>query len=401
MQSKPGSKDLGVYIHVPFCQVRCGYCDFNTYTSMELKGGGSKAQYPSHVMREMDLTLQADQAEGYEYEQIKTVFFGGGTPTLLPAKEQIRILNHLKSLIPFSSDVEITTEANPDSVSEESIMELAEAGFTRISFGMQSAVPRVLKILDRTHNPQSVPKAVSWAKQAGLKVSLDMIYATPGETLPEVAKTLAAIVQMQPDHVSAYSLIIEGNTKMFRQLQRKEITQPDPDFIADAYELIAAKLLAAGFSWYEVSNFAKSEADQCRHNLRYWKGLDWWGIGPGAHRHRAGMRAWNVKHPSQYATKLVNNELPVEDYEILAEATRAVEELMLAIRINEALDWQVLAKKLTHNPDFNLAKAKIVISNYVERGLLKASAWQDGYLHLSENGRLMADAIVRDILSAS
>ncbi len=383
---------LSAYIHVPFCAVRCGYCDFNTYTATELGGGGSQREYPDNAMREMDLTLAADRAAGFEYSEISTVFFGGGTPTLLPADDQARMLDHLVSLIPLATNAEVTTEANPDSVTRASLSRLAAAGVTRVSFGMQSAVPRVLAVLDRTHNPDSVPQAVQWAREAGLQVSLDMIYGTPTETLEEVSATVDAITTMRPDHVSAYSLIVEGNTKMARQLRRGEITEPDPDFMADAYELIASRLRADGLEWYEVSNFARSPEFQCRHNLAYWRGGDWWGIGPGAHRHRDGYRAWNVKNPSRYAQHVAQGKLPVQDSETVGPEDHTVERLMLGLRIREGLP-------VTDLGHLDTPAAQREIAKHVRLGNLHPDTSER--LCITDAGRLMADAVVRDIVASA
>lgn len=274
-------KDLSVYVHVPFCAVRCGYCDFNTYTATELGGGGSQAEYPTNAMREMDLTLAADRAAGYDYDQISTVFFGGGTPTLLPADDLVAMLTHLRTLLPLAERAEVTTEANPDSVTKDSLQQLADGGITRVSFGMQSAVRSVLRTLDRTHDPERVPQAVAWAREAGLAVSLDLIYGTPGETLADVETSVKAALACGVDHMSAYSLIIEGNTAMARQLRRGELEAPDPDDMADKYELVDDLAAADGLSWYEVSNWARTEEHRSRHNLAYWRGGDWWGSDPG------------------------------------------------------------------------------------------------------------------------
>ena len=343
-------------------------------------------------MREMDLTIADDAAAGVRYERVSTVFFGGGTPTLLPARDLVKMLNHLRSLIPLSDGAEVTVEANPDSVSRESLEELSQAGVSRVSFGMQSAVPRVLRVLDRTHKPELVPTVVQWAREAGLQVSLDMIYGTPSETLEDVAVSVNTILGLAPDHVSAYSLIIEGNTKMARQLRRGEIPAPDEDFMADAYDMIAGKLESAGFSWYEVSNFASSHATRSRHNLSYWRGGDWWGIGPGAHRHRRGYRAWNLKHPSRYASMLEQGQLPVGGSEHVSPHDRHVEDLMLRMRLAEG--FAVESMPLAQGPD-----ATRVLAGYVARGLLDGEAWERGVVRVSDAGRLMADAMTRDLVA--
>jgi oxygen-independent coproporphyrinogen-3 oxidase len=378
---------LSAYIHVPFCAVRCGYCDFNTYTNAELGGGGSQAEYAANAMAEMDLTLAADRAAGYEYEEISTVFFGGGTPTLLPADDLVAMLTHLRSLIPLADDAEVTTEANPDSVSRASFSRLADGGITRVSIGMQSAVPSVLATLDRTHDPERVPQVVQWAKEAGLQVSLDLIYGTPGETLADVETSVRAALACEVDHLSAYSLIIEGNTAMARQLRRGELEAPDPDDMADKYELVDDLAAAAGLSWYEVSNWARTPEHRSRHNLAYWRGADWWGIGPGAHRHRDGLRAWNVKHPSRYARMLAAGELPVADSEQVAAEDRLVERIMLELRIADGLDVDVVP-----------AEHRDMLAIHRDRGHLEPAALAEGRAVLTRDGRLLAAAVIRDLV---
>ncbi|WME24489.1 radical SAM family heme chaperone HemW [Brachybacterium sp. GU-2] len=380
-------KDLSAYIHVPFCAVRCGYCDFNTYTNAELGGGGSQAEYADNAMAEMDLTLAADRAAGYEYEEISTVFFGGGTPTLLPADDLVRMLDHLRSLIPLADGAEVTTEANPDSVTRASLSRLADGGVTRVSIGMQSAIPSVLATLDRTHDPERVPQVVQWAKDAGLQVSLDLIYGTPGETVADVEASVRAALACEVDHLSAYSLIIEGNTAMARQLRRGEIEAPDPDDMADKYELVDDLTREAGLTWYEVSNFARTPEHRSRHNLAYWKGGDWWGIGPGAHRHRDGLRSWNVKHPSRYARMLASGELPVADSEQVAAEDRLVERIMLELRIADGLAVDVV-------PEQNRSMLEV----HRDRGHLDPDALAAGRAVLTREGRLLADAVIRDLV---
>ena len=385
--STPTRTTLSAYIHVPFCAVRCGYCDFNTYTNAELGGGGSQAEYADNAMSEMDLTLAADRAAGYEYEEISTVFFGGGTPTLLPADDLVRMLDHLRSLIPLADGAEVTTEANPDSVTRASLSRLADGGITRVSIGMQSAIPAVLATLDRTHDPERVPQVVQWAKEAGLHVSLDLIYGTPGETIADVETSVRAALACEVDHLSAYSLIIEGSTAMARQLRRGEIEAPDPDDMADKYELVDHLTREAGLDWYEVSNFARTPEHRSRHNLAYWKGGDWWGIGPGAHRHRDGLRSWNVKHPSRYARMLASGELPVADSEQVAAEDRLVERIMLELRIADGLAVDVVP-----------AQNRPMLEVHRDRGHLDPDALDTGRAVLTREGRLLADAVIRDLV---
>ncbi|WP_407919311.1 radical SAM family heme chaperone HemW [Devriesea agamarum] len=377
---------LSVYIHVPFCAVRCGYCDFNTYTAKDLGGGGSRAEYADHACREMDLVHADDQQHGYEYSQVDTVFFGGGTPTLLPASDLVQMLDHLRTLIPLAPDAEVSIEANPDSVTADTLRELADGGVTRVSFGMQSAVPRVLATLDRTHDPARIPRVVQWARDVGLQVSLDLIYGTPGERIEDVETSVRAALACEPDHVSAYSLIIEGNTAMARQLRRGEITPVDSDLMADEYDLIDALLAEAGYTWYEVSNWSQSRQTRCRHNLAYWHGADWWGIGPGAHRHRDGMRAWNLKHPSRYAHAVTRGVLPQDGQEILTAEDRRVERIMLELRTVDGLDIDAVA-----------AERRSALHVHANRGLLDPAQLAQGKAVLTPAGRLLADQVIRDL----
>ena len=310
-------RSFGVYLHVPFCAVRCGYCDFNTYTATELGGGGSQAAYAATAAREVTL---AAKVLGDAARPAQTVFFGGGTPTLLPAGDLAAMLGAVRADLGIAPGAEVTTEANPDSVTPQGLAQLAAAGFTRVSFGMQSAVPHVLAVLERTHDPARVPLAVRWAREAGLEVSLDLIYGTPGESHDDLRRSLDAALACAPDHVSAYALIVEEGTKLAAQMRRGEVPEPSDDDEADKYEIVDDVLAAAGYSWYEVSNWAREPANACRHNLAYWRGGDWWGIGPGAHSHVGGVRWWNVKHPTAYAGRLGRGESPAHAREVLGGA---------------------------------------------------------------------------------
>src|SRR5665647_3850242 len=281
--SPDAGRGVGVYLHVPFCTVRCGYCDFNTYTATELGGGASQASYPDTAIREVSFAAEVLWAAGLPARPVSTLFVGGGTPTVLPVADLARMVAAIRDTWGMADDAELTTEANPDSVTRESLLGLAAAGFTRVSFGMQSAVPRVLKTLERTHDPERVPDVVGWAREAGLAVSLDLIYGTPGESIDDWRRSLEAALALGVDHVSAYALVVEQGTKMGAQVRRGELPLPDEDDQAAKYELADELLEEAGLRWYEVSNWARSTGTACRHNLGYWHGDDWWGIGPGAH----------------------------------------------------------------------------------------------------------------------
>src|ERR671929_1667713 len=314
---------FGLYVHVPFCATRCGYCDFNTYTSDELGPGATRAEYAGTAIEEL---RRAARTLGPDLPTVRTVFVGGGTPTLLAADDLAAVLAAVRDLFPVAPDVEVTTEANPESVGPASLATLREAGFTRISLGMQSAAEHVLAVLDRRHTPGRAVEAAREARAAGFQhVNLDLIYGTPGETGADWAASLDAVLAAPVDHVSAYALIVEEGTRLARRIANGELLMPDDDVLADRYEQADATLRKAGFDWYEVSNWATSDAARCKHNELYWANANWWGVGPGAHSHVGGLRWWNVKHPAAYAERLLRGESPAQDSELLDEDARALE----------------------------------------------------------------------------
>ncbi|PPF67882.1 coproporphyrinogen III oxidase [Rathayibacter tritici] len=376
-------RDLGLYVHVPFCRVRCGYCDFNTYTATELRGA-KQQDYADEAITEMALGAGVLARAGLPHRPARTVFFGGGTPTLLPAGDLVRMLAGLRSHFGLAADAEVTTEANPDSVDAAYLRALAEAGFTRVSFGMQSAVPHVLATLERTHDPERVPLVVEWAREAGLQVSLDLIYGTPGESLADWERSLDSALANRPDHLSAYALIVEDGTKLARQIRRGEVATPDDDLTADMYELADARLAAAGYSWYEVSNWARDDAHRSRHNLSYWLGHDWWGIGPGAHSHVGGVRWWNVKHPAAYADRLSAGASPAAGRETLDASTRQVEDVLLRSRLADGLPIASIHPERRSD-----------VAGLIADGLIDGRAALQGRVVLTLRGRLLADAVVR------
>lgn len=379
-------RDFSVYLHVPFCRVRCGYCDFNTYTATEVRGVHQR-DYAAQAVAEVRLAGAVLDAAGAGGRPASTVFLGGGTPTLLPVPDLAAMLGAVRDTWGLAPGAEVTTEANPDSVDQASLAALAEAGFTRVSFGVQSAVPHVLAVLERTHDPARVPLVVRWAREAGLQVSVDLIYGTPGETADDWARSLDLAIGQDPDHVSAYALIVEGGTKLARQISRGEVPSPDDDLQADLYEQADAALTAAGYAWYEVSNFARTPAHRSRHNLAYWRGQDWWGVGPGAHSHVNGVRWWNVKHPAAYAERLATGSSPAHGRETLDAETRRVERVLLETRIVEGLDLAVL------DPAGRSAVAGLIADELIE-----APAAFAGRVVLTRTGRLLADAVVRRLL---
>lgn len=382
-----GDRPFEVYVHVPFCRVRCGYCDFNTYTAEELRGA-KRSDYAGQVIDELELARGVIERAGLPERPASTVFFGGGTPTLLPADDLALMLRAVGERFPIADDAEVTIEANPDSVDAASLQRLADAGFTRVSFGMQSAVPHVLAVLDRTHDPERIPLVVDWARSAGLQVSLDLIYGSPGETLADWRRSLEHALAQHPDHVSAYALIVEDGTKLARRIRRGEVAAPSDDLQADMYELADELLAANGYEWYEVSNWAKDAAHRSQHNLGYWEGADWWGVGPGAHSHIGGVRWWNVRHPSAWADRLAAGHSPAAGRETLDEETRRVERVLLRSRIRDGLDLDELT-----------AAGRTAVAGLIADGLVDARAALSGTVVPTLSGRLLADAVVRRLLT--
>ena len=380
------ARNFGVYLHVPFCRVRCGYCDFNTYTSDELRGA-KRADYAGQAIAEIALGSAILQRARLPERPVSTVFFGGGTPTMLPVTDLAAMLAAVRNTWGLADSAEVTTEANPDSVDASYLRSLADAGFTRVSFGMQSAVPHVLATLERTHDPERIPLVIEWARAAGLRVSLDLIYGTPGETLADWRTSLEHAIAQNPEHLSAYSLIVEDGTKLARQIRRGEIAQPDEDLQADMYELADELLAVAGYHWYEVSNWATSHEHVSRHNLAYWQGHDWWGVGPGAHSHVGGVRWWNVKHPAAYAERIRAGQSPAAGRETLDDETRKVERVLLGTRIRDGLAIGELT-----------APARTAVAGLIADGLVEGSAAIRGSIELTLRGRLLADAVVRRLL---
>ncbi len=379
-------RDFGVYLHVPFCRVRCGYCDFNTYTTDELRGA-RRSDYAGQAVAEIALADRVLRDAGVQPRPVSTVFFGGGTPTLLPAADLATMLTAIVDTWGLVEGAEITTEANPDSVDLAYLNSLAQAGFTRVSFGMQSAVPHVLATLERTHDPSRIPLVVGWAREAGLQVSLDLIYGTPGESLDDWEVSLNQAIAQQPDHLSAYALIVEQGTKLAAQIRRGDVGMPDDDLQADMYELAERRLTEAGFDWYEVSNWAREPQYRSRHNLAYWLGQDWWGLGPGAHSHVGGVRWWNVKHPAAYADRVAVGHSPAAGRESLDPATRRVEVVLLRTRLREGMPIAELE-----------ASGRQAVAGLMADGLVDARAALAGLVVLTVRGRLVADAVVRRLL---
>jgi oxygen-independent coproporphyrinogen-3 oxidase len=383
---------FGMYVHVPFCDTRCGYCDFNTYTAAELGPGVSRGTYADTVLHEIRLAadvLGDGDVLGERIPPVSTIFFGGGTPTLLPAEHLGLVIAEIGERFGLADDVEISTEANPETVTPGYFAKLREAGFTRVSLGMQSAVPHVLEVLDRRHRPGRPEAAVAEARAAGFEhVNLDLIYGAPYETDADWQRSLDAAVAAEPDHISAYALVVEDGTALARQVNAGVVPAPDDDVLADRYVMADETLSTAGYDWYEVSNWAQSDSARCRHNELYWCDDNWWGVGPGAHSHISGVRWWNVKHPVRYTAMVETGQSPAAGRETLDPIARYTERVMLGVRMRDGLPTEELTDA-----------ARGTLPQLANWGLVEHTAAAFGRVVLTQRGRLMADAVVRELLA--
>jgi putative oxygen-independent coproporphyrinogen III oxidase len=381
------NEPLSFYIHIPYCVRRCGYCDFNTYTPAELQVSEDLTKISNNHIDLLIAEVDQARASVKTTAPIPTIFFGGGTPTLMEPSDLKRVLQHLEDKFGFAPDIEITIEANPDTVSREKLAALREIGINRISFGMQSGVDHVLKVLDRTHNPANVSKATNWAKEVGFdEISVDLIYGAPGESIEDWQKTIQTALALPITHISAYALIVEAGTKLAGQVKRGEVVIPEDDQTADKYLIADESFTKAGFTWYELSNWSKA-GSECRHNIAYWVGANWWGLGPGAHSHVDGVRFWNVKHPAAYQDRLTTGAEPIQEREILTEEQMASERLMLEIRLKSGIAKSSLA-----------AEQIDALESFRIGGALDPDMWAAQRVALTQSGRLIADRIVREIL---
>jgi putative oxygen-independent coproporphyrinogen III oxidase len=389
-----GARPFGIYVHVPFCATRCGYCDFNTYTAAELGAPSghaavSLATYPGLAIAELRFARKvlASAGEHRADVPVSTVFFGGGTPTLLAPAALGDILRAIDAEFGLQPGAEVTAEANPESVDEAALSEMRAQGITRVSFGMQSAVPGVLAVLDRVHQPGRPARCAEWARAAGFEhVSLDLIYGTPGESDADWRCSLDAAMAAEPDHVSAYALTVEPGTRLAARVRRGELFPPDDDVLADRYVVADEVLTAAGLSWYEISNWAAATSSRCAHNMLYWTEGDWWGIGPGAHSHVAGTRWWNVRHPAAYGARIAAGNSPGQAREVLADSERQLERVMLGTRLAEGYPVAMLGPVGRMNAE-----------SVVAEGLASPGAFARGRIVLTRRGRLLADAVTRKL----
>ncbi|PVZ05767.1 radical SAM family heme chaperone HemW [Actinomycetospora cinnamomea] len=387
-----GTRPFGVYVHVPFCATRCGYCDFNTYTASDLGLGSlgatddpaSPASWLEGLRRELDLAARVLHGAGSSGPPpADTVFLGGGTPSLLGAHGLVAVLDAVRAAFGLRPGAEVTTEANPESTTPQLLAAIADAGYTRLSLGMQSDVDHVLAVLDRRHTPGAAVRVAREALDAGLAhVNLDLIYGTPTETHDDLRRSLDAVLSSGADHVSAYSLIVEEGTALARRVARGELPMPDDDVLADRYEIVDDVLTGAGFGWYEVSNWARTVGARCRHNLGYWGGGDWWGAGPGAHSHVGGTRWWNLRHPARYSAALAAGRSPAQARERVTPDEAHLEQVLLELRTVDGLAADVLD-----------APGRAAGEEAAREGLLAPEAWASGRAVLTRRGRLLADGV--------
>lgn len=393
-------RTLCAYVHVPYCLRRCGYCDFNTYSNLSL--GPGVEGYAAALLQEVG--LYAPDCSGAETacrdgghkgggheggaghvgagsagavsqggRSLTSVFFGGGTPTVLPAADLVRVLRGLRQTFGLVPGAELTTEANPDTVTPQYLEALAVGGFTRVSFGMQSAIPAVLATLDRTHQQKHLVAGVRAARAQGFEVSVDLIYGTPGESLADWRASLNAALELGVDHVSCYALVIEPGTALGRALARGEIAPVDPDDQADKYELADETLSAAGLEWYEISNWARP-SHECRHNLAYWQNQDWYGFGSGAHSHLGSTRFWNLRHPAKWMQSLQAGHRPIDGQEIITGESARLEKLLLNLRLRQGLDLGGYAREFGVDAPALLCEAHELAGE----GLLDGALLPDG-----------------------
>ena len=379
--------NLAFYIHIPYCVKRCGYCDFNTYTPAELKISTGLEQisnsYIDLLLQEIDSVREQIVGE----ITVPSIFFGGGTPSLMQPNDIGRVISKIKTEFDLPLNSEITLECNPDTVTKDSLENFKKVGINRVSFGMQSAIPHVLATLDRTHKPENLAQATTWANEVGIsEISVDLIYGTPGESITDWQTSIDSALALPITHISAYALIIEEGTKLAAQIKRGEVPEVDDDLVADKYLIADKAFKEAGFEWYELSNWSKPGSES-KHNMAYWNGDNWWGAGPGAHSHLDGKRFWNVKHPNLYKERIQNKQSAVADSEVLKKDQIESERLMLLLRLPSGIEKQTLNQ-------IQLSE----LSEFVESGHLDRANWNQGRASLTLNGRLIADRILRKIL---
>jgi putative oxygen-independent coproporphyrinogen III oxidase len=376
------SGSFHAYVHIPFCDVHCGYCDFNTYTAKEI-GSVKQADFHLPLIQEIEFSKGVLSESGIALPELTSIFFGGGTPSLFSIEQIDALVSALSSAHGVRPGADITIEANPETVDQQYLKSLASIGVNRVSIGVQSFDTEVLRTLDRTHDAELVPSVVRWAKAAGLRVSIDLIYGAPGETLDSWRRTLERAIELSTEHISAYALIVEPGTKLAAQIRRGELPEPDDDLTAEKQELAGTMLEAAGLPWYEVANWGVPSI----HNKAYWYSKNWWGYGPGAHSHINGNRFWNRKHPLAYQQAMAAGS-PAQGTEVIDEQTHLEERLMLELRCIDGTELSLLKA-------LNVSAEKV--SSALAEGLLVLLP--DSRIAVSAKGRLLIDGLVLQLLT--
>jgi oxygen-independent coproporphyrinogen-3 oxidase len=381
---------LGLYLHVPFCAQRCGYCDFNTYTPAELDNPlnalvNGYLEAVAGELAQAAATLAGPTGPGRR--PLATVFIGGGTPTVLSATQLSRLIATIRAEFDLVPGAEVTMEANPESLDEAKLAVFLAGGGTRVSMGMQSADPTTLRILERGHDPARIGLAASWIRAAGLELSLDLIYGTPGEDAASWRRSLESALATDADHLSCYALGIEPGTRMGAARRRGLIQPVTDEVMAERYEAADDLLTAAGLEWYEISNWARGPERRCRHNLGYWLGHDWWGAGPGAHSHVAGRRWWNVRAPRTYSERIAAGLSPEDGAETIGPVEALTERIMLRLRLDTGLEIADLP-----------VQSRLQVPELVAGGLLATGPAAAGTLIPTRRGRLLADLITARLL---
>jgi putative oxygen-independent coproporphyrinogen III oxidase len=355
----------GLYVHIPFCLTRCGYCDFNTYAGLDHLSG----RYVEALTAEGDLW-----AGEWGSDMFASLFLGGGTPTTLPVPAIQRLLGRFGATFAFDPHAEITAEANPDTVDVRYLSELRDSGVNRLSIGIQSFDPFVLEALERIHSADAARAAYSAARQAGFEnVTLDLIYGANGESLDSWRRTLGEAIQLEPDHLSCYALTIEHATALGRKVAAGQVPPPDPDLQAEMYDAACEQLAGAGYEHYEISNWARP-GRRSVHNMGYWEGRPYLGLGAGSHSFRSGRRWWNVRPPQQYLAEVEAGRRPVGGSEAIGQSERRMEQLLLGLRVADGVpaDW-IDAERATAFVDDGLAERRNGRIALTDRGMFVAN----------------------------
>lgn len=379
--NRPDASPAGAYIHIPFCFHKCHYCDF--YSLVENRG--REAAFVARLVDELRII------GGYLKQPLQTIFFGGGTPTLLETSLWQDLLRAINQHLPIAQNAEITVEANPETVRPDLMEVLSKGGINRISIGAQSFQPDHLKALERWHDPENVKRAIVLAQESGItNINIDLIFAIPGQTLNDWLIDLDTAISLSPSHLSCYGLTYEPNTPLTEKLRQGRIIRVDEDLEAEMYEATRKKLTEAGYEQYEISNWAKPNY-QCQHNLMYWNNKNWWAFGPSASGHINGLRWKNVPHLGEY---LKASDLPlIIDVEKLDEDGQVGEALMLGLRLTQGIKLIELDALLLKGKQ---GKERLcVIDQHTQSGLLEKTADR---IRFTAKGQLLADSVLSDLI---